>query len=131
MDATSQRIVEIVGEWNAERKEICLKDLMKMKLAAPPTIHKKVNELLTSRELIGQQVQTPHGTKRLLFLPGNDETAEGTITVNLLGMINYNLSRLADAVELGNTDTGVPRIGRKRADDGGRMQTKLQWSEKP
>lgn len=125
MDAVSLRIVELVRDANERSAEICYKDLITKGLAAPPTVQKKIRELLDSGELIGTEVQTPHGIKRLLFVPERFTSAHGTVLIRQNGMMIYQLKRIADSLEQANAtgpreSSGTPR---KKAD--GRFQTKI------
>lgn len=124
MDPTCQRILEIVREWNEGNREICFTDLVSMNIAAPPTIQKRVWELLSAGDLIGLSVQTPHGTKRLLFVPDQYTTAEGLVTHRLMGMMAFNLRRIADSLERMNKRNPVE----PESEGDGLIQTNL-WDE--
>lgn len=127
MDAVSQRIVDVVRDANDSNTEICYKDFLHMKIAAPPTIQKKIRELLDTGELIGQEVQTPHGMKRLLFVPEKFTSAEGTVIIRQKWMMIYQLKRIADSLEQANSSRPIPSAPKKETTDG-RLQTKL-WGK--
>lgn len=99
MDEVCKRILDTVRKYNEDSREICFTDLTTMRIAAPPTIQKRVRELLDMGELIGLSVQTPHGTKRLLFVPERYTDAEGIMQQRLMGMMVYQLRRIADSME--------------------------------
>lgn len=102
MDPGCVEILKIVKACNAEGREICQKDIFGMNLAAPPTIAKRINDMLEDGDLLGTYVQTPHGTKRLLFVPEHYSTADTIVMHHLLGITNYQLRRIADALEEAN-----------------------------
>lgn len=130
MDPVSESIVNAVREWNEEDKEICFTDLSRMDLAAPPTIHKKIQELLVSGDLLSVSSQTPHGTKKLLFVPEKYATAEGILQIRQNGMMIFQLRRIADSLEAVNTDgcTRRPAYRRTKTDGDGKQQTKLWFN---
>lgn len=99
MDPGCVRIQEIVRDCNVRGQEICQKDIFDLKLAAPPTINKKIRTMLEDGDLIGMHVQTPHGTKKLLFVPECYSDAETVVTHRLLATMNYQLRRIADSME--------------------------------
>lgn len=111
MDAVCRQILDAVRQRNEENREVCLTDLVAMSIAAPPTIQKRVTDLLTTGDLIGLSVQTPHGTKRLLFVPEQYTSAEGIVMQRLLGLMVYQMRRIADSLERSE--------GRKIPDDQG------------
>lgn len=126
LDEISQKIVEIVKEWNRSDREICFTDLKEMGIAAPPTIQKKIVEMLGTEDLIGHYVQTPHGTKRILFVPEAFATsAESTVIIRQNGMLIYELRRIADCLEMATTDRSGGIYPKKRSD--GKAQTRL-WT---
>ncbi len=132
MDAVSQKIMDVVRDANDSNTEICYKDFLQMKIAAPPTIQKKIRELLDTGELIGLEVQTPHGMKRLLFVPERFTSAEGTVIIRQNGMLIYHLKRIADSLEQANSSRPfIPSdVPSKRRKTDGRLQTKLWSTEK-
>ncbi len=99
MDPGCTRILEIVRERNAQGLEVCQKDIFDLKLAAPPTINKKIKSMLDDGDLIGMHVQTPHGTKKLLFAPEYYAKADEVVMHRLMAITNYQLRRIADAME--------------------------------
>ena len=99
MDEVCKRIIKTVREYNEQSKEICFTDLTTMNIAAPPTVQKRTRELLDAGELLGLSVQTPHGTKRLLFVPEHYPAAESIVHQRLMGKIVYQLRRIADSME--------------------------------
>ena len=99
MDEVCRRIIDTVRSYNEQSKEICFTDLTTMNIAAPPTIQKRTRELLDAGELLGLSVQSPHGTKRLLFVPEHYTDAEGIVQQRLMGMMVYQLRRIADSME--------------------------------
>jgi len=130
MDSVSEAIVRAVREWNNEDKEICFTDIVRMNLAAPPTIQKKIQELLVSGDLLDIPTQTPHGTKKLLFVPEKYTSAEGTLIIRQNGMMIYQLKRIADSLELANVNRSVSAEPvRRRTEKDGKHQTKLWFQE--
>lgn len=127
MDPGCVRILEEVRKCNARGQEVCQSDIFALNLAAPPTIQKRITEMLTDGDLKGLYVQTPHGTKRLLFVPEYYSSAETTVLHNLLGMTNFQLRRCADALEAIAKSQGAPSTGGKAPSDS-HVQVRL-WSE--
>jgi len=126
MDSVSEAIVDAVREWNCQDKEICFTDIVRMNIAAPPTIQKKIQELIVSGDLLDVPSQTPHGTKKLLFVPEKYATAEGLLRIRQTGMMIFQLKRIADNLEMltvERSSTEMPR--RKDVKGDGKYQTKL------
>jgi len=126
MDSVSEAIVDAVREWNCQDKEICFTDIVRMNIAAPPTIQKKIQELIVSGDLLDVPSQTPHGTKKLLFVPEKYATAEGLLRIRQTGMMIFQLKRIADNLEMltvERSSTEMPR--RKDVKGDGKHQTKL------
>ena len=128
MYSVSQAIIDAVREWNNLDKEICFTDIARMDIAAPPTIQKKIQELITSGELYDVPSQTPHGMKKLLFVPEKYASAEGIILIRQNGMMIYQLKRIADAMEMANVTRPMAEPVRRKTDTDGKRQTKLRFA---
>lgn len=126
MDPGCVRILDEIRKCNARGQEVCQSDIFALNLAAPPTVQKRITEMLNDGDLKGLYVQTPHGTKRLLFVPEYYASAETTILHNLLGMSNFQLRRIADSLEAIAKAMQAPQSETKASDT--HVQVRL-WSE--
>lgn len=123
LDPGCARILEIVKDCNIRGQEICQKDIFDLKLAAPPTVNKKIRTMLEDGDLIGMHVQTPHGTKKLLFVPECYADADQVVTHRLLATMNYQLRRIADSLEKaqgkdpGRRDDGMVQVSLWEGDE--------------
>ena len=97
--STPDLILQIVGEWNEQGREICLKELAEMKIngstiAAIPTLNKYINELIEDGKLTWESEQTAHGTRKNLYV------ADGSHRDQMVRRLIFEVSRVADALEI-------------------------------
>lgn len=116
--STPDLILQIVGEWNEEGREICLKELADMRIngttiAAIPTLNKYINELIEDGKLTYESEQTSHGTRKNLYVTGGEHTHREQLVKRLI----FEISRVADALEImseGEVKTRGKRETKKR-----------------
>ena len=129
MDAVSEQIHKIVKQHNDEGKEICFTDLVDdYDIAAPPTVQKRVIELIEDGKLVPVHVQTNHGTKKLLYATGSLSLRNDVIAHYQEERKIHQLKRIADILEsfdLSGKYTAPEPSSRRRLPDG-RCQTRLR-----
>lgn len=125
MSRLTDRIREIVKDCNEKNEEVCQNDLVKIicdkeGIAALPTLQKEVTDMVTSGDLYSVAVPARHGNKFLLFVAVPGMSPSETVMYRLHGMQNYNLSRIADALDrMAVSDSpSIPPYRRKRSADG-------------
>lgn len=99
--STPDLILQIVGEWNEKGMAICQKELAEMKIngttiAAIPTLNKYINELIEDGRLTYESEQTPHGTRKNLYVNKGAPVHREQLFKRLI----FEISRVADALEI-------------------------------
>ena len=125
MSRLSDRIREIVKDCNERSEEVCQNDLVKIicdreSLAALPTLQREVSDMVAAGDLYSVTVPARHGNKFLLFVSVPGMSPSETVMYRMYGMQNYNLQRIADALDRMSAveSTGLPPFRRNRSKDG-------------
>lgn len=107
--STEERILEEVAKANAENRNICAEDLLRMKICARVTLSKYIRQLIADGKLIAHTVQLENkrGTARLLYVnTGERESADEiiirqndiiiTLERDIINKVNFLILRQGD-----------------------------------
>lgn len=86
------RILEEIGKANAENRNVCMEDLLRLKICARVTLSKHIRAMIADGKLIAHVVQMEgkRGTTRLLYVNNGERGSSEEIIIRqndiLIGM---------------------------------------------
>ena len=125
-DRVDHAILDAVRVANEEGRDITFTDLMRMRFAARGTVQSHINELLKDGRLLGEVVQTEHGTKRLLFLPEAESSPADVVTHRMLNLLYARMRLVEKKVDAVGRAVGA---GMPPEPEDGLVQTRLDVRE--